>query len=83
NSVRQMVTLANLTRTGFQHGDISTLMSPRTIINWAQNMLIFGHRDQAFVLSYLNKCDDSEKPLIAEYYQRVFDVALPELVMGA
>ncbi len=79
--VRQMVLMAGLTRQGFQHGDISTLMSPRTIINWAQNVSIFGDRDMAFRYSYLNKCDDAEKPIIAEYYQRVFDVALPEMVM--
>ena len=80
--VRQMVILAGLTRQGFQHGDISTLMSPRTIINWAENVLIFGDRDTAFRYSYLNKCDDAEKPILAEYYQRVFDVALPEMVMA-
>jgi cobaltochelatase CobS len=80
--VRQMVILAGMTRLGFQNGDISTLMSPRTIINWAQNVMIFGNRDEAFRYSYLNKCDDAEKATIAEYYQRVFDVALPEMVMA-
>ena len=80
--VRQMVVMAGLTRLGFRNGDISTLMSPRTVINWAQNFLIFGHRDEAFRYSYLNKCDDAEKATIAEYYQRVFDVALPEMVMA-
>lgn len=74
-----MVALANLTRNGFATGDISTVMSPRTVINWAQNTQIFGDRDESFRLSFLNKCNESERAIIAEYYQRVFDVALPEL----
>ena len=76
----QMIALANLTRSGFATGDISTVMSPRTVLNWAENTRIFGNRDEAFRLSFLNKCDESERSIIAEYYQRVFDVALPEMV---
>jgi cobaltochelatase CobS len=78
--IASMVAMASLTRTGFAHGDISTLMSPRTVLNWAENTLIFHDRDEAFRLSFLNKCDESERAIIAEYYQRVFDVALAELV---
>ncbi len=69
---KAMVALANLTREGFKQGDISTVMSPRTVIAFAQNLKIFGDRDQAFRLSYLNKADESEHPIIAEYYQRAF-----------
>jgi cobaltochelatase CobS len=77
--VAQMVALANLTRTGFANGDISTLMSPRSVLNWAENFLIFADREASFRLSFINKCDESERSIIAEYYQRVFDVALAEL----
>lgn len=79
-TIASMVTMAGLTRTGFAHGDISTLMSPRTVLNWAENMSIFHDREEAFRLSFLNKCDESERAIIAEYYQRVFDVALPDLL---
>ena len=75
--VSKMVTLADLTRIGFVNGDISTLMSPRTVISWAENAQIFGDRDLAFQLSFLNKCDEAERPTIAEYYQRCFNVELP------
>jgi cobaltochelatase CobS len=57
-------------------GDISTLMSPRTVISWAENQLIFNDVDEAFRLSFFNKCDDTEQPIIAEYYQRCFDMEL-------
>ena len=77
-TVSQMVTLADLTRQGFINGDLSTLMSPRTVISWAENMLIFGDRELAFQFSFLNKCDETERPLIAEYYQRCFGVELPQ-----
>ena len=73
----KMVRMADLTREGFINGDLSTLMSPRTVLTWAQNMQIFGDRDLAFQLSFLNKCDETERPIIAEYYQRCFDVDLP------
>ncbi len=76
--VKSMVTMAGLTREGFMAGDISTVMSPRTVINWAENSRIFDNVDTAFKLTFLNKCDESEKPVIAEYYQRCFDVDLLE-----
>lgn len=75
--IEKMVTMADLTRSGFVNGDISTLMSPRTVLSWIENTNIFNDRDFAFRISFLNKCDDSEKPIVAEYYQRCFDVELP------
>ncbi|CAK0769221.1 Aerobic cobaltochelatase subunit CobS [Gammaproteobacteria bacterium] len=75
--VAAMVTLADLTRTGFMHGELSTVMSPRTVISWAENTRIFGDVATAFRLTFLNKCDDTEKPLVAEYFQRCFDRNLP------
>jgi len=76
--VTNMVELANLTRNGFALEDISCLMSPRTVINWAENNQIFADVEKSFRLSFLNKCDDSEKRVIAEYYQRVFNCELNE-----
>jgi cobaltochelatase CobS len=81
-TVEQMVKVADLTRQAFINGDISTLMSPRTVISWAQNALIFGEVGFAFRVSFLNKCDESERGLIAEMYQRVFGKDLPESVAG-
>ena len=81
-AVGKMVQVANLSRQGFINGDISTVMSPRTVISWAQNALIFGDVGFAFRVSFLNKCDESERPLIAEYYQRVFNSDLPESIVG-
>jgi cobaltochelatase CobS len=75
-TVDRMVALAGLTRTAFITGDISTVMSPRTIINWAENSLIFGSVATAFRLSFLNKCDESERDTIAELYQRCFAAEL-------
>jgi cobaltochelatase CobS len=77
-TVEAMVALAELTRSGFINGDISTVMSPRTVINWAQNTLLFDDVGFAFRLSFLNKCDEIERPLVAEYYQRCFGTDLPE-----
>jgi cobaltochelatase CobS len=77
-TVAQMVALADLTRSGFVAGDISTVMSPRTVITWAENTRIFGDLGFAFRLTFLNKCDETERPVIAEYYQRCFGVDLPE-----
>ena len=74
--VRQMVAMAELTRRGFAAGDLSTLMSPRTVITWAENLQIFGDVAQAFRLSFLNKCDEAEREFVAEYYQRCFDSEL-------
>jgi cobaltochelatase CobS len=81
-AVDNMVKVADLTRQGFIAGDISTVMSPRTVISWAQNALIFKDVGFAFRLSFLNKCDEAERPLVAEYYQRVFGKDLPESVVG-
>jgi cobaltochelatase CobS len=80
--VDKMIKVADLSRQGFINGDISTVMSPRTVISWAQNAHIFGDVGYAFRVSFLNKCDESERPLIAEYYQRVFGEDLPESVVG-
>jgi len=76
--VSNMITMANLTRAGFMNGDISTVMSPRTVLSWAENYAIFNDVDMAFRLSFLNKCDEMERATIAEYYQRCFDVDLME-----
>ncbi|MEW8525318.1 MAG: cobaltochelatase subunit CobS [Candidatus Thiodiazotropha endolucinida] len=77
-NARAMVTLADMTRQGFISGDLSTVMSPRTVITWAENAKLFGDMAWAFRLTFLNKCDETERPLIAEYYQRCFGVDLPE-----
>jgi cobaltochelatase CobS len=75
--VGAMVAMANLTRHGFMQGDISTVMSPRTVLTWAENTRIFqGNVALAFTLSFFNKCDETERAVIAEYYQRCFDVDL-------
>lgn len=74
--VAQMVALANLTRKGFAAGDLSTLMSTRTVITWAENWTIFGDLNLAFRLAFLNKCESEEKKLIAEYFQRCFNTEL-------
>ena len=82
NVVSDMVKVADLTRQGFVNGDISTVMSPRTVITWAQNTAIFKDAGFAFRLSFLNKCDETERMLVAEYYQRVFGTELPESVVS-
>lgn len=74
--VRQMVAVADLTRKGFAAGDLSTLMSPRTVITWAENCEIFRDPALAFRLSFLNKCDEAERPIVAEFFQRCFDQEL-------
>ncbi len=76
--IGQMVTVADLTRTAFMNGDLSTVMSPRTVITWAQNAEIFRNVGYAFRLSFLNKCDELERQTVAEFYQRCFDEELPE-----
>ncbi|MFT5260280.1 MAG: cobaltochelatase CobS [Gammaproteobacteria bacterium] len=78
--VESMVGVANLTRKAFEAGDISTVMSPRTVITWAENNEIFNNVAYSFKLSFLNKCDDAERSLIAEYYQRAFNVDLEESI---
>ena len=80
--VEKMIKVADLSRQGFVNGDISTVMSPRTVISWAQNALIFGDIGFAFRLTFLNKCDEAERALVAEYYQRVFGKDLPESIAG-
>ena len=80
--ISDMVKVADLTRQGFINGDISTVMSPRTVITWAQNAAIFKDPGFAFRLSFLNKCDETERMLVAEYYQRVFGTELPESVVA-
>tara|TARA_Y100000768_G_scaffold92018_1_gene66401 strand:+ start:4791 stop:5759 length:969 start_codon:yes stop_codon:yes gene_type:complete len=77
--IKNMIKLANLTRSGFANGDISTLMSPRTVISWCQNFKIFKDLSISFKLSFLNKCDDVEKSIIAEYFQRCFDLEIENI----
>ena len=81
-TVANMVKVADLSRQGFINGDISTVMSPRTVISWAQNAAIFNNLGFAFRLTFLNKCDEAERMIVAEYYQRVFGEDLPESVIG-
>ena len=77
--VEKMVSLAGLTREGFAAGDLSTVMSPRTVITWAENRVIFDDdRAFAFRVTFLNKCEETERPIVAEYYQRVFGEELLE-----
>jgi cobaltochelatase CobS len=76
--INQMVTVADLSRTSFMNGDISTVMSPRTVLAWAENTRIFGDIGFAFRLTFLNKCDELERQTVAEFYQRCFDEELPE-----
>ncbi len=78
-TVSQMVSVAVMTRDAFTKGELSTVMSPRTVLTWAENALIFGG-DAAFAfrLSFLNKCDELERPIVAEFYQKAFGVDLPE-----
>jgi cobaltochelatase CobS len=74
----RMVRVADLTRNAFINGDISTVMSPRTVITWAENAEIFGDLGFAFRVTFLNKCDEMERPLVAEFYQRAIGQELPE-----
>ncbi len=76
--IEHMVTVANLSRNAFMNGDISTVISPRTVITWAQNAAVFSDVGFAFRLTFLNKCDELERETIAEFYQRCFDEELPE-----
>jgi cobaltochelatase CobS len=73
-----MVALANLTRRGFADGDLSTVMSPRTVVTWAQNTTLFHDAGLAFKLTFLNRCDEDERALVAEYYQRCMGDELAE-----
>src|SRR6202158_4875124 len=76
--VNKMVRVADLTRNAFMNGDISTVMSPRTVITWAENTEIFKDIGFAFRLTFVNKCDELERPIVAEFYQRCFGQELPE-----
>ena len=76
DTVKNMIKLANLTRAGFSNGDISTLMSPRTVISWGQNFKIFKDIVSSFKLTFLNKCDEVERSIISEYFQRCFDLEI-------
>ena len=80
--IANMIKVAALTRNGFIAGDISTLMSPRTVLHWADNTKIFKDTGYAFRVTFLNKCDDMEKNIIAEYYQRCFGEDLPESLVN-
>ena len=76
--VNKMVRVADMTRSAFINGDLSTVMSPRTVIMWAENAEIFGNVGFAFRLTFLNKCDELERSVVAEFYQRAFGEELPE-----
>ncbi|OUX46659.1 MAG: cobaltochelatase subunit CobS [Candidatus Pelagibacter sp. TMED275] len=80
--VSNMIKVAALTRKGFIAGDISTVMSPRTVLHWAENSQIFKDNGYSFRVTFLNKCDDAEKNIIAEYYQRCFGEDLPESLVN-
>ena len=80
--VSNMIKVASLTRKGFIAGDISTVMSPRTVLHWAENAEIFKDTGYAFRVTFLNKCDEIEKNIIAEYYQRCFGEELPESLLN-
>ena len=81
--ISQMVTVADLTRSAFMKGQLSTVMSPRTVINWAENARIFRNIGYAFRLTFLNKCDELERQTVAEFYQRCFGEELPESAASA
>ena len=77
DDITNMVKLANLSRNGFKNGDLSTVMSPRTVITWAENSIIFNDIEYAFKISFLNKCDETERTTLSEYFQRCFGKLLP------
>ncbi|MEZ5559449.1 MAG: cobaltochelatase subunit CobS [Pseudomonadales bacterium] len=81
-TVSSMVALADLTRQGFINGDLSVVMSPRTVLTWAQNAEIFGDIAFAFRVTFLNKCDELERPIVAEYYQRCMGEDLGDATRG-
>ena len=76
--ISSMVNTADLTRSGFINGDISTVMSPRTVITWAENYLLFNDVEYSFKLSFLNRCDELERPVIEEYFQRSFGIDIAD-----
>src|SRR5690606_25194721 len=81
--VDKMVRVADMTRSAFINGDLSTVMSPRTVIMWAENAEIFQDVGAAFRLTFLNKCDELERPIVAEFYQRAFGEELAESAASA
>ena len=78
NIIHSMVSTADLTRSGFVNGDISTVMSPRTVITWAENYLLFNDLEYSFKLSFLNRCDELERSIIEEYFQRSFGIDMAD-----
>ena len=76
--IKSMVATADLSRAGFMNGDISTVMSPRTVLTWAENYLMFNNIEYAFKLSFLNRCDELERPIIEEYFQRSFGINISD-----
>ena len=76
--IKSMVATADLTRSGFINGDISTVMSPRTVLTWAENYLLFNNIEYAFKLSFLNRCDEMERTIIEEYFQRSFGIDIAD-----
>jgi cobaltochelatase CobS len=80
--ISNMVSVADLTRRGFINGDISVLMSPRTVLTWAENADIFGDVGFAFRVTFLNKCDELERPIVAEYFQRCIGQDLGDATRG-
>ena len=81
-TIMAMVRVADMTRNAFMNGDISTVMSPRTVITWAENAAIFSDLGLAFRVTFLNKCDELERPTVAEFFQRAFGTELPETITG-
>ena len=81
--IKRMIAVADLTRNSFMTGDISTVMSPRTVINWAQNLEIFHDIAFSFRLTFLNKCDELERATVAEFFQRCFEEELPESILSS
>jgi len=81
-TISNMVSVADLTRRGFVNGDVSVVMSPRTVLTWAQNAEIFGDVGFAFRVTFLNKCDELERPIVAEYYQRCMGEDLGDATAG-
>jgi len=82
DKIAAMVRVADLTRASFINGDISTVMSPRTVLTWAENATIFGDIGFAFQVTFLNKCDELERPTVAEFYQRCLGEDLPQTAVS-
>ena len=78
DTIKSMVSTADLTRSGFVNGDISTVMSPRTVLTWAENYLLFNDIEYSFKLSFLNRCDELERTVIEEYFQRSFGIDMSD-----